>query len=316
MMMNWSSIVAEVLRRECAADGIFEVVTAGLTADVSGETRPDSLITLGPEHFHAAQTVPEAVTLSAALAGAGRIPICVLPSSSLLCSLDPMVRTVCMQNLHVVFVIEGAGLADAEEGNPQGILDLSCLTMIPNLTVMAPKHRFELADMLRWALRSAKGPTAVCCPAGRAYDGLEEFRAPVEYGRWEILYDESDICLLAAGNMVETAQKVRDLMKWDGANCSLINCRFLKPMDEETLRIAASEHILLVTMEENVAAGGFGEHVVSCLSQSGIHAEVEQITLPDTYMDAGPAQLLRQQAGIDAQSILRRIQTRMIGHIR
>ena len=312
MMMNWSSIVAEVLRRECAADGTLAVVTAG----GQEETGPDSFITLGPKHFHAAQTVPEAVTLSAALAREGRIPICVLPSSSLLYSLDPMVRTVCMQNLHVVFVIEGAGLADTDERNSQGILDLSCLTMIPNLTVMAPKHRFELADMLRWALRSAKGPTAVCCPAGRAYDGLEEFRAPVEYGRWEILYDESDICLLAAGNMVETAQKVRDLMKWDGANCSLINCRFLKPMDEETLRIAASEHILLVTMEENVAAGGFGEHVVSCLSQSGIHAEVEQITLPDTYMDAGSAQLLRQQAGIDEQSILRRIQTRMIGHIR
>ena len=125
MKMNWSSIVAEVLCRECAGDGPFAVVTAG----VQEETGPDSFITRGPEHFHAAQTAPEAVTFSAALAGEGRIPVCVLPSSSVLCSLDPMVRAVCMQNLHVVFVIEGAGLADADEGNPQGILDLSCLTM-------------------------------------------------------------------------------------------------------------------------------------------------------------------------------------------
>jgi 1-deoxy-D-xylulose-5-phosphate synthase len=183
------------------------------------------------------------------------------------------------------------------------------------MTVMAPKNKWELADMLRWAIHESDGQAAIRYPRGTAYDGLREFRAPVVYGKWEILYDESDICLLAVGSMVETAYAVRDMLKRNGANCSLINCRFVKPLDEEVLCTAASEHSLLVTLEENVISGGFGESVVSYLNQTGCDVEVEQIALPDEYIEAGSVGVLKEETGIDEESIFRRIQTRMIGLI-
>jgi 1-deoxy-D-xylulose-5-phosphate synthase len=241
------------------------------------------------------------------------IPVFAVYSSFLQRGFDQIVHDVCLQNLHVIFAIDRAGLVGADGETHQGIFDLSYLTMIPNLCVMAPKNKWELADMLKWAIRKAQGPAAIRYPRGSAYDGLEEFRAPIRYGKWEILYDESDICLLASGSMVETAVEVRSMLKREGANCSLINCRFLKPLDEEVLREAALSHRLLVTMEENVEAGGFGSLVLSCLNDCGISVSLERIALPDMYIEAGSVDLLKEETALDAGSIYKRIRTRMIG---
>ena len=209
--------------------------------------------------------------------------------------------------------LTGAVWSDGE--THQGIFDLSYLSVIPNICVLAPKNKWELADMLKWAVRKAQGPVAIRYPRGSAYDGLEEFRAPIRYGKWEILYDESDICLLATGSMVETAVKVRSMLKQEGANCSLINCRFVKPLDEEVLREAASAHELLVTLEENVAAGGFGSQVITHLNAFGENVPVECIALPDAYIEAGSVELLKEETALDAESIYKKIRTRMIGLI-
>ena len=307
---DWSDIFSTVMCKEGKKTPNLCAVTAAMP-DGTGLKRfrgmyPNRFFDVGIAEEHA-------VTFSAGLAVGGMIPVFAVYSSFLQRAFDQIVHDVCLQNLHVVFAIDRSGLVGADGETHQGIFDLSYLTMIPNICVLAPKNKWELADMLKWAIRKAEGPVAIRYPRGSAYDGLEEFRAPILYGKWEILYDESDLCLLATGNMVETAVKVRAMLKKEGANCSLINCRFVKPLDEGVLLKTAKEHNLLVTLEENVSAGGFGSQVVSYLNDVGLQTPLECIALPDAYIEAGSVDLLRKETALDADSIYKRIRTRMIG---
>ena len=307
---DWSDIFSTVMCKEGKKTPNLCAVTAAMP-DGTGLKRfrgmyPDRFFDVGIAEAHA-------VTFCAGLAVGGMIPVFAVYSSFLQRGFDQIVHDVCLQNLHVIFAIDRAGLVGADGETHQGIFDLSYLTMIPNITVMAPKNKWELADMLKWAVRRAPGPTAVRYPRGRAYDGLEDFRAPIRLGKWEILYDESDICLLAAGSMVETALQVRAMLKREGANCTLVNCRFIKPLDEKVLREAAQSHLLIVTLEENVISGGFGSQVLSSLNAMGQTVPVECVALPDAYIEAGSVDLLKQETALDAESIYKRIRTRMIG---
>ena len=307
---DWCDIFSTVMCKEGKRTLNLCAVTAAMP-DGTGLKRfrgmyPGRFFDVGIAEEHA-------VTFSAGLAVGGMIPVFAVYSSFLQRAFDQIVHDVCLQDLHVIFAIDRGGLVGADGETHQGIFDLSYLTMIPNMTVMAPKNKWELADMLKWAIRKADGPVAIRYPRGSAYDGLEEFRAPICHGKWEILYDESDLCLLATGSMVETAARVRSMLKKEGANCSLINCRFVKPIDEDVLLQAARSHKLLVTLEENVEAGGFGSLVLSSLNDLGEHVLLERIALPDEYIEAGSVDLLKQETAMDAESIYKRIRTRMIG---
>ena len=307
---DWSDIFSTVMCKEGKKTPNLCAVTAAMP-DGTGLKRfrgmyPNRFFDVGIAEEHA-------VTFCAGLAVGGMIPVFAVYSSFLQRGFDQIVHDVCLQNLHVIFAIDRGGLVGADGETHQGIFDLSYLTMIPNISVLAPKNKWELADMLKWAVRKASGPVAIRYPRGCAYDGLEEFRAPIGYGKWEILYDESDICLLAVGSMVETAYEVRRMLKTEGANCSLVNCRFVRPLDEEVLLEAARSHDLIVTLEENVERGGFGSMVVSCLNDFGEHISVERIALPDAYIEAGSVDLLKKETALDVESIYKRIRTRMIG---
>ena len=307
---DWSDIFSTVMCKEGKKTPNLCAVTAAMP-DGTGLKRfrgmyPNRFFDVGIAEEHA-------VTFCAGLAVGGMIPVFAVYSSFLQRGFDEIVHDVCLQNLHVIFAIGRGGLVGADGETHQGIFDLSYLTMIPNISVLAPKNKWELADMLKWAVRKASGPVAIRYPRGCAYDGLEEFRAPIGYGKWEILYDESDICLLAVGSMVETAYEVRRMLKTEGANCSLVNCRFVRPLDEEVLLEAARSHDLIVTLEENVERGGFGSMVVSCLNDFGEHISVERIALPDAYIEAGSVDLLKKETALDVESIYKRIRTRMIG---
>ena len=308
---EWSDVFSAVMCEE----GSRTEQLAAVTPEEPDEAGLHRFGLMFPERFHEVRNAQGAVTFCADLSADAVIPVFAAHSSSLLRWLDQIVYDVCRKDLHVIFAVSRAGIAGGEEEIRRGIFDLSYLNLIPNMTVLAPKNRWELEDMLRWAVRSMKGPAAIRYPMGTAWDGLRQFRAPVEYGRWEILYDESDICLLAVGSMVQTAFRVRDRLKRNGANCSLINCRFVKPLDEETLRTSALEHTLLVTLEENVISGGFGQSVVSYLKQTECDVEVELIALEDEYIEEGCVSELKEETGIGEESIFRRIQTRMIGLI-
>lgn len=160
--------------------------------------------------------------------------------------------------------------------------------------------------MLKFAVRLGS-PIAVRYPRGTAYTGLSEHRAPIELGRAEWIYEEREIALLAVGSMVKTGEKVREILKKKGHQVSLINARFVKPIDQEAVERACKGHSLIVTLEENVACGGYGEKVLDCMNRYGFKNAFLNISIPDAYVEHGNVELLKQEIGLDAESIVNRI---------
>ncbi len=246
-----------------------------------------------------------AVTSAAGMAAAGLKPVVAVYSSFLQRGFDQILHDVCIQNLPVVFALDRAGLVGSDGETHQGIFDLSYLTSIPNMSVMAPKNLWELRRQLEFAVTQFEGPIAIRYPRGQAYRGLKEFDSPIEYGKGEILYKGQEIALLAVGSMVSTAEHVRDKLKEEGVDCTLANGRFVKPVDKELVRELARAHRLIVTLEENVLQGGFGLQVTALIHQWEPRVKVLNIALPDTYVEHGNVSLLRESLGIDSDSVIK-----------
>ena len=251
-----------------------------------------------------------AVSFAAGLAAGGLKPVFAVYSTFLQRAYDEIVEDVCLQKLPVVFAVDRAGIVGADGETHQGIFDLSYFSTMPGMTVMAPKNGQELRDMLQFAIELGQ-PAAVRYPRGAAYNGLSEFNAPIELGKAEMLFEEEGILLLAVGNMVKTALKVRDSLKKQGLKCSIANARFVMPLDTEFLREAAGRYSLIVTMEENVHSGGFGEHVAAWYAESELSAPLLQIAIPDAFVRHGSVKELSRLTGIDAESIVQKILKRM-----
>lgn len=300
---NYTDIFSTVMRKLGDRDEKVIAITAAMT-DGTGLKRfhnmfPDRFFDVGIAEEHA-------VTFAAALAAAGLKPVVAVYSSFLQRAYDQILHDVCIQNLPVVFAIDRAGLVGSDGETHQGIFDLSYLSSIPNMTVMAPKNKWELSDMVKFAI-DFPTPVAIRYPRGEAYDGLKEFRAPVEFGKSEMLYEESGIALVALGSMVKTAEEVRDELKQKGYAVTLVNMRFAKPLDTEMLEKLADTHKLVVTLEENVISGGFGEHVTEFYSQKQSEVQLINIAIGDTYVEHGNVEILRRETGIDKESIIERI---------
>lgn len=253
-----------------------------------------------------------AVTFAAGLAAAGLRPVFAVYSSFLQRGYDQLIHDVCLQDLPVVFAVDRAGLVGNDGETHQGVFDLSFLTSIPNMTVMSPKNKWELGDMLRFAL-TLNGPSAIRYPRGNAYEGLEEFRTPIVYGESEILYEEEEIAIFAVGHMTETAEEVRKKLKAIGYNCSLVNSRFVKPMDEQVLLAMAKEHKLFVTIEENVKSGGFGEKAVAFTVEAGLEVKTVVCAISDEYVEHGNVDILRREVMLDCDSIVKRVVAAYVG---
>lgn len=172
--------------------------------------------------------------------------------------------------------------------------------------IMAPKNIWEFSDMMKFAVKFGH-PIAIRYPRGSAFDGLKEFRAPVEIGKGEILYEEEDICLFAVGSMVKTALEVRNKLKEMGYSCSLVNARFVKPIDTDIIDEVSKSHRLIVCMEENVECGGLSEHVRTYMDKMRYDSHVLSISIPDAYVEHGNVDLLKEELGLDADSIVKRI---------
>ena len=306
---NYTDIFSTVMRKMGDREPDVVAVTAAMP-DGTGLKRFRNMF---PERFFDVGIAEQhAVTFAAGLAAAGLKPVVAVYSSFLQRAYDQVIHDVCIQNLHVIFAIDRAGLVGSDGETHQGIFDLSYLSSIPNMTVMAPKNKWELSDMMKFAVYY-DGPIALRYPRGEAYDGLPRFRLPVEYGKWETIYDENEIALLAVGSMVKTAVEVRDRLRQMGYGCTLVNARFVKPLDQEAIRTLQQEHQLLVTMEENVKAGGFGEAVLEYLNEIKSQTRAMIIALPDDYVEHGNVDLLRQECGIDADSVMKKIVIEYIG---
>ncbi len=260
---------------------------------------PDRFFDVGIAEQHA-------VTSAAGMAAAGLKPVVAVYSSFLQRAYDQILHDVCIQNLPVVFAVDRAGLVGSDGETHQGIFDLSYLSSIPNMSVMAPKNLWELRRELEFAI-NFDGPIAIRYPRGEAYQGLKEFNAPIQYGKGEMLYEEDQIALLAVGSMVSTAEHIRDKMKAEGYHVTLANGRFIKPIDYDLAARLAARHQYLVTLEENVLRGGYGLAVTSYLHEHYPRLKILNIALPDAYVEHGNVSLLRQELGIDSDSIIKKI---------
>lgn len=306
---NYTDVFSTVMCKMGAREPRLAAITAAMP-DGTGLKRfrnmyPDRFFDVGIAEEHA-------VTFAAGMAVAGMIPVVAVYSSFLQRAYDQIIHDVCIQNLHVIFAVDRAGLVGSDGETHQGIFDLSYLSSIPNMCVMAPKNKWELSDMLKFAIRQ-EGPVAIRYPRGEAFDGLADFRAPITAGKGEVLYDECGIALLAVGSMVKTALEVRARLRDLGYSCSLINARFVKPLDEELIRRAAEEHDLLVTMEENVRSGGFGDRVLEYLNDIQAKVPVISVALPDDYVEHGNVEVLKKETCVDADSIVKRILASYVG---
>ncbi len=284
---------------------------AAITAAMETGTGLKRFHNMFPERFFDVGIAEgHAVTFAAGLAAGGMKPVFAVYSSFLQRAYDQVLHDVCLQDLPVVFAIDRAGIAGSDGETHQGIFDISYLMSMPNMVLMAPKNKWELSDMIKYALQH-KHPAAVRYPRGEAYDGLEGFRAPVVLGKSEVLYEGGSVVLLAYGSMVKTALEVRERLMQEGTACALVNMRFAKPLDKDMLRDAAGNYDLVVTMEENVRPGGMGEAVVEYLDSIGAQVPVLLAAIEDGFIPHGNAEVLKREAGLDADSIADNIKTAM-----
>ena len=262
---------------------------------------PDRCFDVGIAEEHA-------VTFAAALSLGGITPVVAIYSSFLQRAYDQIMHDVCMQNLHVVFAIDRAGLVGYDGETHHGIFDLSYLGSMPNMTILAPKNLWELSDMIKFAV-DYDGPIAVRYPRGEAYTGLKEFRAPICLGKSEVIHEGSRVALLAVGSMVKMAEEVqRQLKERMDMDAALVNARFVKPIDEELLRSFADTYELVVTLEENVKDGGFGERVLAFAEEEDLPFGVEIIALPDRFIPHGSVSYQMKQVGFTPEDICGRIE--------
>ena len=300
---NYTDVFASVMRKLGEQDDKIVAITAAM-ADGTGlmcfkKEFPKRFFDVGIAEEHA-------VTFAAGLAKAGMKPVFAVYSSFLQRAYDQILHDVCIQNLPVIFAVDRAGLVGSDGETHQGIFDISYLSSVPNMAVMAPKNRLELRDMMQFAVEY-HAPIAIRYPRGTAFDGLKEYRQPVELGKSEIIHEGKEIAVLALGSMVQTAEQVREQLLEQGYDITLVNARFAMPFDKERIKELAQTHKLLVTMEENVKSGGFGEHVAAYLKQEDIATRMLMIAIPDAYVEHGNVEKLKQELGIDASSVTERI---------
>ena len=300
---SYTDIFSTVMIKLAARNDNVMAITAAMP-DGTGLKRyrniyPERFADVGIAEGHA-------VTFAAGLAAGGMHPVVAIYSSFLQRAYDEILHDVCIGNLPVIFAIDRAGIVGADGETHQGIFDLSFLSSMPNMTIMAPKNKWELSDMMKYAVKM-DSPAAIRYPRATAYCGLKEYRAEIEYGRSEVIFEEDGIAIFAVGAMVEVAEQVRDILKEKGYACSLVNARFVKPLDGDTLIRIAESHDLIVTMEDNVLSGGYGEHVTEFCEMNELKAGILNIAVPDEFVPHGSIAILREKLGMDPESVAGRI---------
>lgn len=267
------------------------------------ELYPDRFFDVGIAEQHA-------VTFAAGMASAGLIPVVAVYSSFLQRAYDQILHDVCLQGLHVVFAVDRSGLVGQDGETHQGIYDISYLAHMPGMTVMAPKNRYELQKMLDYAMEY-DGPVAIKYPRGSAYKGLREYNQPIEYGKSEFIYEGSKVALLACGNMVEEAVRLSDKLREYGVEPTLVNVRFVSGVDEDMLRQVVEHHDIIVTLEENITAGGYGQMVAAKITDlkldNGRNLIHIDCSIQSGKVEHGTITELRRRLGIDYESIYNRI---------
>lgn len=247
-----------------------------------------------------------AVTFAAGLAAGGLKPYFAVYSSFLQRGFDEILHDVCIQGLPVVFMIDRAGLVGSDGETHQGIYDYSYMNIIPGMTVMAPKNRLEFMDMMEFA-NSFDGPVAIRYPRGSVSDIFSDIKNEVFYGKAERIYDGEGTAILTIGASIEEGAQVYKLLKERGENPSLINARFENPIDIGLIKELENKHEKLLTIEENISAGGFGMNVLRAVNENRINLKVINAALPDEYIQHGGVNKLKEVYGFTPEAIIEKL---------
>jgi len=264
---------------------------------------PDRFFDVGIAEQHA-------VTFAAGLACQGMRPVVAIYSTFLQRAFDQIVHDVALQCLPVVFAIDRGGLVGEDGPTHHGILDLSMLRQIPNMTIMAPKDEDELRHLLKTALRHDRGPVAVRYPRGSGVGvPLSAKLRTIDTGSWEVLREGADAAVLAVGSMVHPALQAAQDLSQKTIDVTVVNCRYVKPLDEGILKELIRRHDHLITIEENVLAGGFGDAVMEYLERNRARETVVScMGLPDHFIEHGARDRLLKDVELSAGGICRRVQ--------
>ncbi len=299
---KYQDVFADTLVEIGANDERVFAITAAMPTGTSlvkfAKAHPGRFFDVGIAEQHA-------VTFAAGLATAGMRPVVGIYSSFLQRAYDQIIHDVCIQNLPVIFALDRAGFAGDDGRTHHGVYDLSYLRCIPNLTVMAPKDENELRHMLATAIGHTDGPIAIRYPRGAGVGvAMTDALTPLPIGRSEIIRNGSDVGILAVGSTVLTAERAADDLARDGIDATVINARFIKPLDESLILNLAHTHGALVTIEESAAKGGFGSAVLELLSANGSTTPVKIMGVPDRIFEQASQARLRELAGLGIADIV------------
>ena len=306
--ISFSQVFGDKLGELMERDEKVVVVTAAMlsgTGIVKLQPKyPDRVLDVGIAEGHA-------VTCSAGLATTGNKPFVAIYSTFLQRALDHIIHDVAIQNLPVRFMLDRAGFVGADGPTHHGLYDLTYLRMIPNMTIMVPRNGAELRGMMELASNYETGPLAIRYPRGNTAE-LDEKKIPqIEYGKAHVLRKGQDVALFAVGSMVDTAEKVANLLEKKGYSAAVVNARFVKPLDGNVVVQFAEKVKLLVSLEENTIHGGFGSGVLETLSEQGICVPTLQIGVPDRFIAQGSPEEQFQAAELSPEQISKRILERL-----
>ena len=305
---SYTSVFSDALIELAKTDEDIVAITAAMPSGTGlkafGKAYPERFFDVGIAEEHA-------VTFAAGLAASGKKPVVALYSTFAQRAYDQILHDVCLQKLHVVFALDRAGLVGQDGPTHHGVFDYSYLRHLPGMTVMAPKDEAELRDMMKTAL-ALDGPVAVRYPRGAAVGvPLPVSMTALPIGKAEVLKDKGTVALLAVGSMVQVAEKVADLLETEGIAVRVVNMRFVKPLDTELLLELSRDPEIrgLVTLEENMLAGGFGSAVLEALSDAGVLLPVRRFGIGDTFVEQGTREELLSLCGLTAPQVAEGVRT-------
>lgn len=296
---TYTDVFSKTICRIAEQNKNVVAITAAM-ADGTGLKRFKSLY---PERFFDVGIAEEhAVTFAAGLAATGFKPYVAVYSSFLQRAYDQILHDVCIQSLPVVFAIDRAGIVGNDGETHQGIYDISFLRTIPNLSIFAPKNRYEFVDILKFS-STFDAPLAIRYPKGTAGEILKEYKEEITFGKSEVIFKEKDIAIIACGSMIGLAIEVREKLKSLNYNCSIVNARFIKPIDEKCIDMLKDNHRVIVTIEENILNGGYGEAVLKYVNSMNYNSKVVNIGIPNMYLEHGNIDLLKKEVGLSLENV-------------
>ena len=296
----FSNTIVKLAKENKKIIAITAAMKTGTGLDRFAEEFPERFFDVGIAEQHA-------VTFSAGLAIAGYKPVCAIYSTFLQRAYDQVIHDVCLQNLPVVFSIDRAGLVGEDGATHHGPFDLSYLRHIPNIVVMAPKDGNELQNMLKTAVEH-KGPIAVRFPRGPdSAIELDEKLKTIEIGKAEIIEKGNKAVIFAIGSMVKEAVSAYNKLKKQGIYVTVVNARFVKPLDEKLIINLARKIKNIITIEENSIQGGFGSAILELLEKNNIKANIKRIGIQDKFIEHGPMEILKKECGLTAENLVKTV---------